>query len=185
MSHAYLLYVVGRSGVGKDTVLDRLRNIEGCTVAHRYITRAASAGCENHIALTEPEFQLRKSLGTFLLDWQAHGHCYGIGVEVKQWLECGLSVFVNGSRHHLDQAKQRLGEQMISVLIDADDDVCHQRLLARGRETVSDIQMRMTREAVSHSQFDWVIDNSGALETTVASVRSLLTQVNRLGGRSE
>jgi ribose 1,5-bisphosphokinase len=167
MSGPLLYYVVGRSGVGKDTVLNELRGLAGCTVAHRYITRDANAGSENHIALSNAEFGVRKSLGAFLLDWEAHGYQYGIGIEVKHWLDCGLSVFVNGSRHCLNTAQDILGDRMVSVLIDANDDVCLSRLAQRGRESAEDIQARMNRDAIAHERFDWVIDNSGSLQNTL------------------
>ena len=182
MNHAYLFYVVGRSGVGKDTVLNELRRIEGCAVAHRYITRDATAGSENHIALSEHEFKTRQSLGAFLLDWEAHGNYYGIGIEVRHWLECGLSVFVNGSRHCLAQAKQKIGRQMISVLIDADDHVCQQRLANRGRECEAGIRARMNRDVVNPDAFDWVIDNSGPLEDTIESIQELWQATHQRGG---
>jgi ribose 1,5-bisphosphokinase len=169
MKQPTLFYVVGRSGVGKDTVLDQLRLLQGCTVAHRYITREATPGSENHIALSTAEFNARKAKGAFLLDWQAHGYQYGIGIEVKHWLDSGLSVFVNGSRHYLNVARKTLGERMISVLIDADDEICLQRLAKRGRENANAIQARMNRSAVEHGQFDWVIDNSGSLESTLGA----------------
>ena len=57
MTDAFLFYVVGRSGVGKDTVLQQLRSLSGCTVAHRYITREPNPDSENHVYLTENEFQ--------------------------------------------------------------------------------------------------------------------------------
>ena len=43
-------------------------------VAHRYITRPASAGSENHIALSEPEFFTRAGQQLFALSWHANGY---------------------------------------------------------------------------------------------------------------
>ncbi len=53
-----LLYLMGASGSGKDSLLDALRQHlpTDVAVAHRYITRPADAGAENHIALSETEF---------------------------------------------------------------------------------------------------------------------------------
>ena len=53
-----LIWLMGASGSGKDSLLTELRQREQTQllVAHRYITRAASAGSENHIALSEQEF---------------------------------------------------------------------------------------------------------------------------------
>ena len=56
-----LIWLMGPSGSGKDSLLAelRLREQTQLLVAHRYITRDASAGSENHIALSEREFFTR------------------------------------------------------------------------------------------------------------------------------
>ncbi len=53
-----LIWLVGPSGSGKDSLLAALRQREHpqLLVAHRYITRPFNAGSENHIALSEHEF---------------------------------------------------------------------------------------------------------------------------------
>ena len=68
--------------------------------AHRYITRPAEAGGENHIALTQAEFALRRHHGLFAFHWEAHGNHYGIGREIHGWRNAGLTVVVSGSREH-------------------------------------------------------------------------------------
>jgi ribose 1,5-bisphosphokinase len=54
---------MGPSGSGKDSLLSALRQREHSQllVAHRYITRAANAGSENHISLSEQEFYPRRA----------------------------------------------------------------------------------------------------------------------------
>ena len=51
---------MGPSGAGKDSILDRARvlTLPGTPVvfAHRYITRPAGSGGENHVALSAAEF---------------------------------------------------------------------------------------------------------------------------------
>ena len=93
----------GRPGSGKDSLLTELRQREQTQllVAHRYITRAASAGSENHIALSEQEFFTRAGQNLLALSWHANGLDYGVGVEIDLWLHAGFDVVVNGSRAHL------------------------------------------------------------------------------------
>ncbi|HKQ31163.1 MAG TPA: DUF1045 domain-containing protein, partial [Burkholderiales bacterium] len=73
-----LFYVVGPSGAGKDSLLhyvkERLGDHRSIAFAHRYITRAADAGGENHVALDEAEFARRESAGAFAMHWDSHGH---------------------------------------------------------------------------------------------------------------
>src|SRR5476649_323603 len=102
-----LVYVMGPSGAGKDSVLNRARTLlaEKAPVvfAHRYITRPAEAGGENHIELSPTEFGLRRTHGLFAFHWRAHGNEYGIGREVYSWRRAGLTVVVSGSREHFRQ----------------------------------------------------------------------------------
>ena len=105
-----LYFLVGPSGVGKDTVLAQLKrhqySLAQPLVAHRYITRPVKEGDENHIELSEYEFNRRKESGLFLFDWQSHGYQYAVGREVKKWLKSGNSVIVNGSRNYLETARE-------------------------------------------------------------------------------
>jgi hypothetical protein len=66
---------MGPSGSGKDSLLSALRQREHpqLLVAHRYITRAANAGSENHIALSEQEFFTRAGQNLLALSWHANG----------------------------------------------------------------------------------------------------------------
>ena len=57
--------------------------------AHRYITRPAEVGGENHVALSRAEFALRRAHGLFAFHWQAHGNDYGIGREIDAWRAAG------------------------------------------------------------------------------------------------
>ena len=93
-----LIWLMGPSGSGKDSLLAelRLREQTQLLVAHRYITRAASAGSENHIALSEQEFFTRAGQNLLALSWHANGYYYGIGIETDLWLHAGFDVLVNG-----------------------------------------------------------------------------------------
>jgi ribose 1,5-bisphosphokinase len=87
MGQATLFYLIGPSGSGKDALLvyarEHLTGSENVLFSHRYITRPSQAGGENHIALTQAEFDQRQQLGLFALSWQSHQYAYGIGVEIN------------------------------------------------------------------------------------------------------
>lgn len=145
---AELFYIIGASGVGKDSLLDYARNHIAkdapLVFAHRYITRPADAGYENHIALSETEFQRRLELGCFAMNWDSHGMRYGIDIGINQWLAKGLSVAMNGSRAYLQQALWNYPE-LRPVLIRVDQSVLRRRLQLRGRETPEEIEQRLER----------------------------------------
>lgn len=176
-----LVYLMGASGSGKDSLLDALRLAlpAGLVVAHRYITRHADAGAENHIALRDEEFNQRREQGLFALDWQAHDCRYGVGIEIDNWMAQGCNVVVNGSRAHLDHAMQRYGLRLLPVCLQVSEPVLAQRLQQRGRENSEQIRQRLLRAAQyasglpAHCQR---LDNDGQLHETLAAFLRLLEQ---------
>ncbi|HUB90849.1 MAG TPA: phosphonate metabolism protein/1,5-bisphosphokinase (PRPP-forming) PhnN [Dyella sp.] len=178
MSKGHLYYVMGPSGAGKDSVLGWVREhgaAYGVVCAHRYITRPAHAGGENHVALSETEFESREQRGLFALTWQAHGLRYGIGNEVTHWLMRGADVLVNGSRGAFGMACERF-PALRPVLITASPEAIANRLAARGRESAADIGARIARVTaypIPHGSV--VIRNDGCL----ADAGSRLLQVIR------
>ncbi len=173
MSAGRLYYVMGPSGAGKDSVLAWVREhgaAHGVLCAHRYITRPAHAGGENHVALSEQEFQSREQRGLFALTWQAHGLHYGIGNEVAHWLARGADVLVNGSRGAFDLACERF-QSLRPVLITASALSIAARLAARGRETEPEIAARLARaDAYPVPPGSVVIHNDGCLADAGASL---------------
>ncbi|OAT27581.1 PhnN family ATP-binding protein/guanylate kinase [Buttiauxella brennerae ATCC 51605] len=168
-----IVWLMGPSGSGKDSLLTALRQQENnqLLVAHRYITRAADAGCENHIALSEKEFAQRQQQGLFALCWQAHHQSYGVGIELDIWLDSGFDVVVNGSRQHLAQARARYGEALVPICLHVSTDVLRQRLEARGRETAQQIEQRLQRAAFYAPDLDdcMILNNDGSLDESVSS----------------
>ncbi|WP_172379298.1 ribose 1,5-bisphosphokinase [Vibrio sp. Vb339] len=186
-----LYYVIGPSGAGKDSIISALREqfVEDLVVAHRYITRAADAGGENHVELSDDEFFIRYSRNMFAMSWQAHGMSYGIGQEVYQWMDAGLSVVVNGSRAYLDAARELFGERLVPVVVSVNPEVLEARLRARGRESEAQIALRLKRAAdycidsasgSSALNNTLCIDNSGTLEQSIAQFSRLKEQAERL-----
>lgn len=176
---ARLIYLVGASGSGKDSLMtyarERLASHPRVSFAHRYITRAADAGGENHVALMNDEFEARRKAGLLAMHWQSHGYAYGIGIEINQWLEKGVTVVVNGSRAYLDAAASQYPE-LLPVWIAVSPEVLRQRLQARGRESADEIEARLERGAASPpatvaAEF---ICNDGELHTAGAALVELI-----------
>lgn len=166
---ATLYYIIGASGAGKDSLLNAAREQlvtqSNTLIAHRYITRAADAGGENHVALSVAEFESRQSKGLFKMYWAANNCQYGLGIEIDQWLAAGINVLVNGSRGYLATAKQRHPSLKV-IYIDVDAAILKQRLTNRGRESASEIEARLARHKQLSASIDKEalrIDNSGEL----------------------
>jgi ribose 1,5-bisphosphokinase len=177
-----LFYLMGASGSGKDSLLQgcrqKLEHSHKAFIAHRYITRAADAGGENHIHLTESEFKLRIETGMFAMHWPSHGHLYGIGKEVEVWVESGLNVIINGSREYLPSAMKQFG-YIIPIMVNIDESLLHDRLYNRGRESHSEINKRLERHAtlLHHMPENTLfVDNNGSLDQGVQSLLDIITR---------
>jgi ribose 1,5-bisphosphokinase len=143
-----LIYVVGPSGAGKDSLLEwmraRLAADSGVRLARRTITRPADAGGEDHIAATDAQFDEALARGEFALHWRANGHRYGVGREIEQWLAAGQSVVVNGSREYLTVAKIKF-PQLEAVHVVAPVELLQDRLARRSRERPDEAARRLER----------------------------------------
>ena len=178
-----LVYVMGPSGAGKDSVLSRARALlppEAPVVfAHRYITRPADTGGENHVAVTRAEFAMRRAHGLFAYHWGAHGNDYGVGREIHDWRAAGLTVVVSGSRDHFLRTGG-LDSQARPVLITAPADRLKQRLAGRGRENAAEAAKRLERaEAYEIADPRLVtIVNDGTLDKAAEAFVRLLADLS-------
>ncbi|HEY9096012.1 MAG TPA: phosphonate metabolism protein/1,5-bisphosphokinase (PRPP-forming) PhnN [Hydrogenophaga sp.] len=179
-----LIYVIGPSGAGKDSVLQALRQTwPGAAHAHwarRTITRPVQPGGEPHEAVDTAHFEQLRLHQAFALHWQANALHYGIRTtELLTPLAQGHCVFVNGSRGHLPTL---LGQWPLATVvhIDAPPEVLAQRLATRGRETPEAIAARLRREVPLALPADHIaISNDGPLHAAAAALAKRLKQ--RLG----
>lgn len=144
-----LIYVVGPSGAGKDSLLAWLRHHwprpGGLHVARRTITRPVQAGTEQHETVSEAEFGNLVSQGALACHWRAHGFCYGVRVEelAPSGAEC---VCLSGSRQHLPVALRQWPSLQV-LHVKAPADLIAQRLMLRGRDTAASVRARLSRSS--------------------------------------
>jgi ribose 1,5-bisphosphokinase len=180
MALGRLVYVMGPSGAGKDSVMGFARAACDPTrvvFAHRYITRPPAVGAENHVALTEREFAARLAAGWFVLHWESHGLRYAIGHEIDTWISAGRTVVINGSRAYLPEAIRRY-PTLVPVLVTAPVELREARLQARARASDGDLRRRLDRAvAVNGDDHGTVeIDNSTTLEAAGTALLALLSR---------
>lgn len=174
-----LIFLVGPSGSGKDSLIDASRErlaAAGVEIARRVITRSAEAKGEAAHGVTAEQFETLRSQGAFAMHWRANGLDYGIPRQVDQWLAAGRAVLVNGSRAYLAEARQRYPD-LLAVLVEVKPEVLRQRLLARGRESAEEVEQRLARNARLQTIAGpavHVLDNSTTLEVAVAGLFALL-----------
>jgi len=178
-----LIYVVGPSGAGKDTLLtwlkSRIRSSSLLHWARRTIDRPPSIefNAEQHESVEAEGFEKLLKEGAFAMHWEANSHCYGIRFQEIAPLYQFKWVIVNGSRGYLPTvAKDYPGLTILHIT--ADQELLRKRLIDRGRESNEMIEERLRREVPiitpPHSNLIEIINN-GSLE----SVGSFMLQ--RLG----
>lgn len=145
---ARLIYIMGPSGAGKDSLLDWLRpRIPAPLPVHwarRTISRPAVPGGEAHESVPPDAFAALRCARAFALHWEANGLGYGIRHAQVAPLAQGQWVFLNGSRARLPDALAQFPE-LVAVHITASPQVLRERLLSRRRETPDQVEARVQR----------------------------------------
>lgn len=192
-----LIYLMGPSGSGKDSLLNAARERlaeRGCVIARRVITRSAEAVGEEAVGVSPAEFDQQEADGAFALSWRANGLAYGIPRQIDDWLAAGQDVLVNGSRGYLPQARERY-PGLLAILLQVDEAALRQRLQARGRESAEQIEARLARSRELQTDAacsplplagegsgeraevepQYLLNNSGPLDQTVTQLLQLLS----------
>jgi len=181
MTTGQLILVVGPSGVGKDSLLDtakeHLADDDRVIFARRYITRDGEAGGEDHLEISQADFDRKQKQGDFALHWNAHGHQYGIPAATLRDVNSGHIVVVNGSRSVIDAARETYPALTVAY-ITTKADILRQRLEGRGRESAADIEARIERANAFNIEGSDIIkiDNSGPLEIAAQTFVKLITR---------
>ncbi|OGA62343.1 MAG: phosphonate metabolism protein/1,5-bisphosphokinase (PRPP-forming) PhnN [Burkholderiales bacterium RIFCSPHIGHO2_01_FULL_64_960] len=148
MTTGRLIYCMGPSGAGKDSLLDWLRAHlpTPCLVhwAQRTISRSAMPGGEAHESVSPETFVALRHELAFALHWEANGLGYGVRHAQLAPLAQGHWVLLNGSRAYLPEALARFPD-LVAVHITASPQVLRERILSRGRESPEQVEARVQR----------------------------------------
>jgi len=170
-----LIYLMGPSGAGKDTVLQGVARLLGekACLARRLVTRPPTDTERDALSVSQAEFLALERSGGLSLAWRANGLAYGVPADINARLAAGCDVLVNGSREYLPEARRRYPD-LLPVLLTVAQETLHQRLLARGREGPEQIRSRMRRNLpyaeLAEDDSVLVIDNSGPVEDAILAL---------------
>lgn len=173
-----LVYVVGASGAGKDSLIAfakaQLAGDESVRFVQRTITRPPSIG-EDHIAVTVDHFETLVRSSAFALYWCAHGLSYGLPADMIGWVAAGMTAVVNGSRAALPTAI-KLFPDIVVANVTADPAMIAMRLEGRNREDAVGRQARLDRRTPETLFLDNAIclDNSGDLHVAGVALVEIL-----------
>jgi phosphonate metabolism protein PhnN/1,5-bisphosphokinase (PRPP-forming) len=179
-----LVLVVGPSGAGKDSIIRAAQGMfsgdPSICFPKRVITRQVDEQTEDHESMSRSDFIKAVERDSFAVWWEAHGHAYGIPSKIEDDLEVGRTVVFNCSRAALTAAAERY-PYVIVVEITAPVDVLVSRIVARGRETPDEAEVRVARKVPPFPSGIPVvrINNAGSLASAIADFCSVMTALKR------
>lgn len=179
-----LIFIVGKSGSGKDTLMrESMRLLKKkdipVTVLQRFITRASDKN-EESIYITKEEFLKRKELNEFALSWFIFGNWYGIPRKsIDTLVKRGDIVLINVSRNILHKARESYPQCKI-VLVEVPISISKERVMSRGRDMGEDYEDRLAR--MQETEIDMpppnkIIINDKDLERAVNELSNYIESV--------
>ena len=184
VSNPLLIVISGPSGVGKDTVLEKMRERNPSlyytvTVTTRAIRPGETEGID-YIFISRDAF-IKKIENKELLEWaQVYGNYYGIPRDqVEQALSQQRDVVVKIDIQGAATIKRLLPEAMFIMIAPPSMEELEQRLKQRKTETPKDLQLRIAtarKEMESMYLFDYVtVNHHDRIEEVVSQIEAILT----------
>lgn len=182
-SKPLLVVLSGPSGVGKDALLTRMKELG---YPFHYVVTATTRlrrprekdGVDYHF-LTHQEFQQFIDKGQ-LLEWaNVYGNYYGVPkAEISQALSMGTDVIVKVDVQGATTIKKILSQAVFIFLMPPSMEELERRLKQRRSESSLDLALRLVKaseEIKSLSLFDYVItSHQGKLDDAVSQIEAIV-----------
>ena len=178
-----MMVVSGPSGVGKDAVLSRVREMQ---YPHHIVVTATTRPMRpmeqdgvDYIFLNQDVFD-KKVADKEFLEWaQVYGNSYGVPkTQVREAIARGEDVIIKADVQGAATIKQLNPQGVFVFLAPPSFQVLQQRLTIRQTEDLIDLDRRLEtahEEMKQLPMFDYVVvNNEGALDRTVAVLESII-----------
>ena len=182
-----LMVLSGPSGVGKDAVLTRMRELSRpyhfTVTATTRPMRSNERDGFHYSFLSKEAFQLMIDKGQ-LLEWaEVYGNYYGVPKQqVAQALDSGADVIIKADVQGAESIKSIVPEA-ICIFLSASPEVLKTRLRERMTESEEAYNIRVEtaeRESQESCKFDYVVVNhTGRLDDTVSEIERILESEKR------
>ncbi|MCH7739347.1 MAG: guanylate kinase, partial [Chloroflexi bacterium] len=185
-----MVVVSGPSGVGKDTLLERMEELHSGLNFHFVVTattrepRADEADGVNHHFLNRDQFQdmIRNDE---LLEWaEVYGNYYGVPkAQVTDALAAGKHVLCRVDVQGAARIRTLVPEALFVFVLPPDKDALRRRLMERGQDSEESIERRLKAaqgEIEQASRFDeQLINHDGRLDEIVEELVEIIETESR------
>lgn len=183
-----LVVISGPSGVGKDAVIDCLRQVQpdahfAVTATTRPRREGEQAGVDYHF-LSDEEYDALLAQNGFLENAQVYGHRYGVPkAQVREALERGQDVILRVDVQGAATLKKLLPDALFIFLEPGSVDELEDRLRTRNSDPEDGVQVRLAKamqEMDCRKWFDYSVVNArGKLNEAVARIIEIIDSERR------
>ena len=190
-----LVIISGPSGVGKDTIIDVMREREiltGRTGERHYVvtvtTRAPRHGevdgIDYHFVTREEFLRIRAARG-FLEANEVHGNWYGSPRDqVREALASGRDAILKIDVQGAQIVKEQVTEALLIFVIPPSLETLFSRLRSRATETVDELELRQRNAAIELARQDdydhVVVNETGEAAHTAARIDEIIARERQL-----
>ena len=188
---AQLVIISGPSGVGKDTIIEALRDRPRDPDYHYVVTCTTRAprpgevdGISYHFLDRERFLELRDA-GALLEANEVHGNWYGTPrQEVREALAQGHDVILKIDVQGAQQVKERVDEALLIFIVPPSMETLVGRLRARATESADEFELRQRNAAIElarQEDYDHVVVNeTGQVERTAQRIDEIVAETHGL-----
>ena len=166
---ALLLIISGPSGVGKDTIIDTLKERHPRPLYHFVVTcttrlpRAGEVDGVNYHFLTREHFTGLRDAGELLEANEVHDNWYGTPrAEVREWLGMGRDVVLKIDVQGAQVVKENVPEALLIFVVPPSLETLFHRLRSRATESAQQLEVRQRNAAIElarQGDYDYVVVN--------------------------
>ena len=178
-----LIIISGPSGVGKDAVLERMRQYHKpwyfIVTATTRPKRLGEIDGVDYIFMSKGRFQELLDQDGFLEYANVYGRYYGVPqTQIQDAFKSGQDVIVKTDVQGARTLRSKVSDALLIFLAPPDMEELERRLRTRKSETESDLEQRIQTafsEMASKSEFDHVVVNhTNSLEVTVRNIEQII-----------
>ena len=185
------MIISGPTGVGKDTIIDALRDRPRDPDYHYVVTCTTRAprpgevdGISYHFLDRERFLELRDA-GGLLEANEVHGNWYGTPrQEVRDALAEGHDVILKIDVQGAQQVKERVDEALLIFVVPPSMETLFGRLRARATESADELELRQRNAAIElarQEDYDHVVVNeTGQVERTAQRIDEIIAETHGL-----